>query len=182
MPIDPRFPYVPPDPTADLSQGFGEQHTGWGDVGKGAMAGLQYGKYLGAGALPAAGIGALVGWAKSRTNSTKNAREDFAKQLGVGDTTALWQKLNTSLDPTVAGELQNRALNRIGKHDATANQQWMSDVLAALSAPQAMASAPTAQPAPAAAPVDPRRQALIAALKGGGDLQPALTTYLGSQR
>lgn len=184
MATDPRYPYTPPDPTADLSQGFGEQHTGWADAGRGAQYGAQYGKYLGGiGIIPAAGIGALLGWAKSRTNDTKNAREDFAHQLGVTDTTALWQKLQGSLDPTVAGELQNRALNRIGKHDATANTQWMSDVMAALSSPAQTPQTTPGAPAPTPAPAvgDPRRQALIAALRGGGDVRSATADYWGAR-
>lgn len=126
--------YTPPA-AGDLSAGFGENHAGVAGAGKGAMAGVQYGKYVaGMGAIPAAGIGALAGWAKSRTNNTKNDREDFAGSLGLPNSTALWSKLNDSADPVAAGELQNRALNRIGKHDSTANNQWMQDVQAALAA------------------------------------------------
>lgn len=141
------LPYTAPDPNADLSQGFGENHAGWAQAGSGAMTGMQVGKYLGGvGALPAAGVGAVAGWLNSRTNDTKDDREDFAKSLGVKDSTALWSKLQAETTPEAAQELQNRALNRIGKHDNTANAQWQQDVQAALAAgrPAPVAAAPTA--------------------------------------
>jgi hypothetical protein len=176
--------YTPPDPNADLSQGFGENHATWAGAGRGAMTGMQYGKYFGAGIVPAASVGALIGAVKARTNNTKNDREDFAKTLGVGNTTDLWAKLNAALPPETAQELQSRATTRIGKHDKTANAKWMEDVQAALNAsgaasPQAATAAPAA---PVAPPVDPRRQSVIDALKGGGNYRDALVSYLNGGR
>lgn len=107
------------------------------DAGSDAMTGAQIGKYFGgigagAGAAIGAGVGAIRGYLKGRTNDTKNEREQFAQSLGAKDSTDLWAQLNQYLPPQEAQELQNRALNRIGKHDETANTQWEQDVQTAL--------------------------------------------------
>jgi hypothetical protein len=121
-----RYGYTPPDPNADLSAGFGENHATWAGAGKGALLGATVG--------PGAPIGAAVGAIAARTNTTKNDREKFAQSIGFTDTNALWQHLQQTLPQPVAAELQSRALTRIGKHDKTANAQWMNDVTAALAA------------------------------------------------
>jgi hypothetical protein len=96
-----------------------------------------------------------------RRNDTKNAREDFAKQLGLPDTTALWSKFSSELPPDQAQELRDRALNRIGKKDVGANQQWMLDVQAALKdAPRSKAAWDASQiaaPPPTEAPTSQTR-------------------------
>jgi hypothetical protein len=107
------------------------------------------GTAIGAGIGAAAGgIGSLIG---ERHNDTKDQREDFAKQLGYVDTTALWNGLSSKLPADQANELRDRALNRIGKHDAGANQQWMSDVQTALAAAPPKRDAATAGTTPTAA-------------------------------
>ncbi len=99
--------------------------------------------------------GATAGAIKARTNDTKNDREAFAKSLGLANSSDLWARLNETLPPEQAAELQHRALNRIGKHDNTANTQWMADVKSAMGGGGAPTlgsiGAPPGAPAPAAA-------------------------------
>lgn len=158
-------PYTPP-PAGDLSVGFRENNAGLARAGAGAMTGAGVAQLGGpVTALGGALIGATSGALKARTNDAKNERETFAQSLGVPDSTALWQKLNTALPANQASELQDRALNRIGKHDMTANAKWMQDVRSALAAPPpAPASPAAAPPVPAAAP-----SAASAAPSGGLD-------------
>lgn len=132
------YGYTPPDPNQDLSTGFGENQATVAGAGKGAMTGASIGKWVpGIGWVAGAGIGAAIGAIASRTNTTSNDREKFAQSIGFQSTDELWQHLQQILPPQIAGELQNRALNRIGKHDKAANAQWMQDVQAALGAAQA---------------------------------------------
>ena len=75
---------------------------------------------------------ALAGLLGLGANDTKKARESFAQELGLRDTTALWDHLRKNLPPELAESLRNRALNVIGKKDTAANERWMQDVLDAL--------------------------------------------------
>ncbi len=172
------LPYTPPAAGQDLSQGFGENHAGWAGAGKGALTGMQYGKYFGAGVVPAAAVGAAIGALKSRTNNTKNDREAFAKSLGLPNSTALWQTLSQKLPPEQAQELQNRATTRIGKHDKTANAQWMQDVQAALSAPPPVTAQTASRNGSTGQAMTPERQALIASLRSGTPNKDALMALL----
>ena len=87
----------------------------------GAMGGI------GAAGAATLGIGAAVAaaayaWQKNR-NSTKNAREDFSKQMGYKNTGQLYSEL-AKLGPE--GEaLRQEGLNVIGKKDSSANKIWM---------------------------------------------------------
>lgn len=104
------------------------------------------------------GVGAaiLIGvWVwRARRNETKGDREDFAESLGFrSDATGtqldhLFQKL-IAADPMIGGELRNRALNVIGKHDTSANTQWMRDCMTLLGI-----SPTQAPPLPYDAPLD----------------------------
>jgi hypothetical protein len=139
----------------DLSDGTRENHSTQmgmlGSTASNAANGASIGSMVGpigtlAGAGIGAGYGAIKGFIDGRRNDTKNDREDFATQMGVQGSTGLWDRLKTGATDEAAHELQDRALNRIGKHDETANAQWMADVQAALAAGR------PAPPPPAAAP------------------------------
>jgi hypothetical protein len=165
--------YMPPA-EGDLSGGFMENNRSHVGAASEALSGMATGASMGSvvpgiGTAVGAGVGAIYGgikgWAANRSNDTKNTREDFAKGMGVNDSSALWSKLGAEVPPEVAQELQGRALNRIGKHDNGANEQWMQDVQAALAAgkpaaapglsPSATSSAVAPGAAPGAAPAGP---------------------------
>lgn len=96
------------------------------------------------------GIGAAIAigvWVfNARRNETKDDRVDFAESIGfydevptitgtrrVGNLDKLFNAMRDYGTQTgtldVAGELIDRALNVIGKHDTDANVRWMHDVL-----------------------------------------------------
>lgn len=148
-------PYTPPKAGEDLSSGFGEDHaSASGALSNAATFGAIGSKVGGpVGGLVGAGIGSVTGYLQGRTNDAKNEREKFAQSLGLADSTALWQRLDSTLPADQATELRDRALNRIGKHDMAANAQWMRDVEAAMAAaPPKSATAPAVDPASPAAP------------------------------
>jgi hypothetical protein len=98
--------------------------------GAGGAAGAAGGVGIGVAGAATLGIGAavaaaIIAWQKNR-NSTKNARDDFAKNLGLGDTERLYARLQ-ALGPE-GQRLANIGLNVIGKKDDAANKQWMTDV------------------------------------------------------
>jgi hypothetical protein len=99
------------------STGIGSAAAGAGGVGGIGLAGAAT---LGIGAVVAA---AVYAWQKNR-NSTKNAREDFSKQLGYKNTDQLYNALD-NLGPE-GKALKQQALNVIGKKDSTANKDWMT--------------------------------------------------------
>ena len=184
---DPNDPYAawayrPPASEAQFGdQGFAANHAG----AAGAMSGAASGAALGTKILPGwgtaigAGAGAIYGAIKGHQNATQPEREDFAKSLGVPDTTALWGMLAQRLPAAQASELQDRALHKIGKHDEAGNAQWMQDVQAALNASGAQQPAQPSAPEASAAPaLDPRRSAVLSALRGGGNYRDALVAYL----
>jgi hypothetical protein len=86
---------------------------------------------VGIGAAGAATLGvglvgaALIAWQKNR-NSTKNARDDFAKSAGLRNTETLYAKL-ASLGPE-GQKLAHIGMGVIGKKDQAANKQWMTQV------------------------------------------------------
>jgi hypothetical protein len=130
------YGYAPPVEGTDLSDSADTGGTG-SRIAKGAMTGASVGSFVpGVGTAIGAGVGALGGLIASRNNDTKGQREQFAQSIGFSNTADLWKHLYDTLPPNVAGELQQRALGRIGKHDTAANAQWMADVQAALSAPR----------------------------------------------
>jgi hypothetical protein len=83
------------------------------------------------------GIGALLGPALGKlfssignigANTTKQGRQDFAKQMGFESLDNLYNKLRSL---GAEGEkLANIGLNVIGKKDKAANEKWMKDVTA----------------------------------------------------
>jgi hypothetical protein len=91
--------------------------------------------------------------------------------MGVNDSTGLWNKLNAEATPEAASELQNRALNRIGKHDETANAQWMQDVQAALAAGR------PAPPPPAAGAPGSSSSSSATSVAPGASAAPRTTPY-----
>ena len=100
-----------------------------GGIAGGAGTGFAFGGPVGAGIGAFAGlVGGLIGGAK---NNTKDARAQFAQQMGFGSIDDLFAALQQKA-PDQAGELRNRALNVIGKKDTAGNQKWMDDVVKAL--------------------------------------------------
>jgi len=120
---------------AGFGAGFGlggKYGTGAGVAGGmlgGAGTGFAFGGPVGAGIGAFAGlVGGLIGGAK---NNTKDARAQFAQQMGYGSIDELFADLQQKA-PDQAGSLKNRALNVIGKKDTAGNQKWMDDVVKAL--------------------------------------------------
>lgn len=158
--------YAPP-PAGDLSGeggSAGPVRKGVGGALSGATTGASIGSVVpGIGTALGAGVGALVGGVggmfAGRSNDTKNEREQFAQSLGQKDSTGLWDYLGQNLDSQASNELRDRALNRIGKHDEGANQQWMADVAAALQKGKTPVAAPV--DAPVATPAAPVAQATM---------------------
>lgn len=110
-----------------------------GVAGAGAAGGAAAGLSAAAGPLAAIPLGIMAGKAvvslarRLGGNDTNRQREEFAKQLiGTNDTNAFDAYLRTNLDPATAQELIYRAHRVIGRNDSNANEQWMSDVSAAL--------------------------------------------------
>jgi hypothetical protein len=93
-------------------------------VGSGALTGMMIGGPIGAGIGAIAGlIGGVIGGQK---NSTKDARDDFAKKIGLGGLGDLYKTLQGMGEQGNA--LSNIGLNVIGKKDFAANDKWMQDV------------------------------------------------------
>lgn len=99
----------------------------------GAVSGAATGFMMGG---PVGGIiggtaGLISGIISGGKNTTKEQREQFARELGYRNQEELFAALKEKA-PDVADSLRNRALNEIGKKDTGANAKWMEDILLAL--------------------------------------------------
>ena len=101
-----------------------------GSKAKGAIAGAEEGLTIGMyggpiGMAVGAGVGAIAGAvAASKHNTTKDAREQLAEQLGFTDLGALYDDLQKQGQ----GALATTGSQVIGRHDETANTAWMKQV------------------------------------------------------
>lgn len=96
-------------------------------IGGGAMAGMQAGAMFGPwGMAVGAAAGALVGVAKSFSNNTKKAREEFAKSMGKDSLGGLYEDLQKM--GKEGEKLADVGMHVIGKKDEAGNKKWMDDV------------------------------------------------------